>query len=105
MNIETDYVGVSLELSKPVGLMKWSEAVAAEWPDGWRMPTLSELASLYSEAIKARHKFANTSGVWSASLYDPDPSGAWLVYFAVGAPYANDKTNGNAVRLVREVKK
>jgi hypothetical protein len=105
MNIETDYIASMLELSKPVGTMTWDEAMAAEWPNGWRMPTLSELASLYSEAIKARHKFANTSGVWSASLYDPDPSGAWLVYFAVGAPYANNKTYGNAVRLVREMTK
>jgi len=102
MNIESDYVGESFELSKPVVKMKWAEAIAAEWSDGWRVPTRAELVALFDEATSSDHDFADTSIVWSASSYAPSPADAWLVDFGNGASGANLKTLGYAVRLVRE---
>jgi len=105
MNIEADYIGTSLELSKPICAMGWNEATERAWPDGWRMPTRAELVTLYDEATDSGYDFSDMSVVWSASSYAPDPTDAWHVYFDDGYSYADDKTLGYAVRLVREVKK
>jgi len=105
MKVESDYIGTLLELSKPVCEMKWAEAIQQDWADGWRMPTRAELVTLFDEAASSGHKFADTSIVWSSSSCAPGPTYAWYVYFGDGASYADSKTVGFAVRLVREVKK
>ena len=105
MKVEVDYTGTTLVLSHPVVKMKWAEAIAAEWSDGWRVPTRAELVALFDEATSSDHDFADTSIVWSASSYAPSPADAWLVDFGNGASGANLKTLVNAIRLVREVRK
>ena len=105
MNIETDYVGVSFELSKPVGLMKWSEAIAAEWSEGWRVPNRWELVRLFDDATDSGHEFKDDTTVWSASPYHSDPDCAWLVGFYSGSSGAHNKSLRYVVRLVREIEK
>jgi len=105
MNIKTEFASGGLEISYPIGMMAWDEAIAAEWSDGWRVPNRWELVRLFDEATGSGYRFNDKSPVWSASLYAPDPTGAWNVHLATGHSYANNKTYGNAVRLVREVEK
>lgn len=38
---------------------------------------------------------------WTSDPFQPNPGGAWFVYFYGGYTYANYKTNTNYVRLVR----
>ena len=105
MNIESDYIGASFELSKPVVKIAWDEAIQQEWSDGWRMPTRAELVTVFDEAASSGHKFSDTSVVWSASSYALDPDDAWVVYFGDGDSDADVKTVGYVVRLVREIRK
>jgi len=104
MKIETDYVGVSLELSRPIGARSWNEAISASYPNGWRMPTRAELVAVFDEATDSGYVFNDMSVVWSASSYVPDPTYAWVVYFDGGDSGANNKSICYAVRLIREVK-
>ena len=103
MKVESDYIGMSFELSKPVVKMAWGDAIQQEWPDGWRMPTRAELVTVFDEATSSGHDFADTSIVCSASSYTPAPTYAWVVYFGDGASASFDKADWLTVRLVREV--
>jgi hypothetical protein len=105
MNITPDFIGKNLELSPPMGEMMWEQAMAMDWPDGWRVPTRAELVTVYDEATECGHKFSNHSDVWSSSSHAPAHTGAWLVYFGVGYSVTGSKFLSHIVRLVKEVRK
>jgi len=73
----------------------------------WRLPNIKELRSLVEEqcsnpAINAsRFPSTPSSNVWSGSPYAYNSGGAWNVNFNVGYSYALNRSDGNAVRLVR----
>jgi hypothetical protein len=105
MNIETDFTSSTLELSHPVGDMKWEEAMSTEWPDGWKVPVRGDLIKVYDEAMNSRRRFPDRSNVWSSSSCAKDTTFAWNVNFYNGHSYAGNKTNVYSIRLVREVRK
>jgi len=105
MIIKTNYIGKYLELSEPVGRMKWNNAMGRSYPDGWRVPTRAELVTVFDEATDSGYVFDDMSVVWSSTSYALDPTDAWNVYFCNGNSNPYVKTNRYAIRLVREVKK
>lgn len=75
----------------------------------WRVPSKNELESLV-DITKATNPVIDlaafpatptSSFYWSSTTYAPDPSMAWDVYFGTGASFADVKTVGGQVRLVR----
>ncbi|MEJ2201865.1 MAG: DUF1566 domain-containing protein [Desulfuromonadaceae bacterium] len=87
------------------------EAVNAQGLCGgkdWRLPSRKELLSIVdngrmSPAVDS-HYFPATKSVeyWSASPYAALNSQAWQVLFRFGETYPGEKSQGSAVRLVRQ---
>ena len=82
--------------------------LCGETANDWRLPTLPELLSIVDHdrasgpAIDSDY-FPNTQGnyYWTATVYAPDPAGAWVVFFNNGGTYADYQTSSFHVRLVR----
>jgi hypothetical protein len=81
----------------------WDEA--KEWVDslgdGWRMPTLEELRSLYKDGLGTRNMppELKTTGWWAWSRETRDETSAWTFFFPNGEDYwlyRNDSTLGRA---------
>ncbi len=80
------------------------------WPkqhdlgDGWRVPSDVELCGIVD---RTRHEPATelpgmqSNLYWSASIYTPNPNGAWIVYFDDGNVGPNFKPNCYYLRAVR----
>lgn len=67
---------------------------------GGRLPTLSELACIYTNRTSY-----NTLGAFQASIYwsatEANANFAWNVYFSGGSQSSNGKTSGSYVRCIR----
>jgi hypothetical protein len=71
---------------------------------GWRLPTIQELASLvdptqFNPALPAGHPFSNvqqSSFYWSATTFAPDASIAWIVSTASGSVSQNFKSRSGS---------
>lgn len=82
--------------------LRWADACdhAKALGDGWRMPTVSELVSLWDyDAQKCRLDDAK-GWHWSGSMADWY---AWAVHLSQGHVNDLEMHNENKVRLVREV--
>lgn len=103
MNIEVDFKGTNLELSKPLpGYYTWQEA-RDMGSEGWRLPTITELKNLWSEAKEIKYVFEDTSICWSSSPVANLSYGAWLLYFSNGYDDFYSRSSCYHVRLVKEV--
>ena len=96
------------------GLLNWQNALAAAATStfaghsDWRLPNVKELQSIvescgYNPAINQTVFPATPAAFswWSASSYGPNPASAWSVNFNGGNVFANDRSIGLFVRLVR----
>lgn len=88
--------------------LTWAQALAAGTTGSWRLPNIKELLSIVevscgSPAIN-ENIFPNTSNdfFWTSSPY-VNNNQAWLVSFEDGNDQGGSKSDGGAVRLVRDV--
>lgn len=101
MNIEVDFTGKTLELSKPIsGYYTWQEALVLQ-VDGWRLPTIEALSGLWHEANISGFAFEDAASCWSSSPVADDPGYAWRLSFYYGDAYDNYRNDSYRVRLVR----
>lgn len=105
--LETKIIGdLEWQLVPPDKEMTWEEAkaYAASLGDGWRLPTVPELVSLWDYDKGCCPAFpAARRRFWSSSPYDSD--GAWYVNFDNGDVYYNNRSNTYGVRCVRDALK
>ena len=91
--------------------MRWEEATnyAKSLGDGWRLPTIKELASLVDYSVlnpAISEPFVHcteTAVYWSSTTYADYTSYAWYVYFHNGYVDNSYKANSYYVRCVRSV--
>lgn len=103
MNIEVEFEGKHLELSKPIsGYYTWYEAMDLQ-VDGWRLPTIEDLIDLWHEANLSGFVFEDSSSCWSSSAVAYYSYGAWQLYFYYGGDDDDFRSIGYRVRLVREI--
>jgi hypothetical protein len=96
--VRDDETGLVWEKTLETTEMPWSDARAAcadkdvGGRKGWRLPTISELASLVDPSAQSGpplplgHPFTNllTDVYWSATTVADNPKSAWLVFFDTG---------------------
>lgn len=90
-------------------LMNWQQASALE-QQGWRLPTLRELARLtelscQQPAINLA-VFPDTppKDFWTSTEFASNPDNAWLVNFHFGESHTDNKQRKAYVRLVKNVR-
>lgn len=97
-NIEPPYSGVQITPPRTNS--------CASLPGVWRLPNLSELASIETTARRGgavtRYGFTHNAYYWSATTYASNVTYAMLVYFGYGSQPSNNKTStGSRARCVR----
>lgn len=98
--------GLVWERSPDTTLRAWSAAIGYAFRKtvggrkGWRLPTISELASLIDPAqsnlaLPNGYPFLNVQSgpYWSSTTHANNPDNAWRVNFADGDVYNYNKTN------------
>lgn len=83
----------------------WGHAVTLpDSEDGWRLPTVAELVSLWSYRYNQCFHFPNPNERrWFWAAEDASPGEAWSVGFGDGSVMPRPKDEINLVRLVRRV--
>ena len=84
--------------------MNWNDAMkyAESLGEGWRLPSLKELQTLFDYNKGVCVLPSEQSGYWSSTTGADYPSVAWYVYFGNGYVYGGYKSHGNfCVRCVR----
>ncbi len=69
----------------------------------WRLPTILELSTLYSEHFQSNKEMKNKV-YWSSTTYASNTSYAWGVHFGYGRTNYGYKTHTLYVRYVRNTK-
>jgi len=96
--VRDDETGLVWERTLETTELSWTDARAAcadkdvGGRKGWRLPSISELASLVDPSMTAgstlplSHPFTNvkTDVYWSATTLAGNPNSAWLVFFDTG---------------------
>jgi len=96
--VRDDETGLVWEKTLETTELSWTDARAAcadkdvGGRKGWRLPSISELASLVDPSMTAgstlplSHPFTNvkTDVYWSATTLAGNPNSAWLVFFDTG---------------------
>ena len=96
--VRDDETGLVWEKTLDTSEVSWADARAAcadkdvGGRKGWRLPSISELASLVDPSMKTgstlplNHPFANAHSevYWSATTMAGNPNNAWLVFFDSG---------------------
>jgi uncharacterized protein DUF1566 len=96
--VRDDETGLVWEKTLETSEASWSDARAAcadkdvGGRKGWRLPSISELASLVDPSMKTGstlplgHPFTNAQAdvYWSATTMAGNPNSAWLVFFDTG---------------------
>jgi uncharacterized protein DUF1566 len=96
--VRDDETGLVWEKTLDTSEVSWTDARAAcadkdvGGRKGWRLPSISELASLVDPGMKTGstlplgHPFTNTQAdvYWSATTMAGNPNSAWLVFFDSG---------------------
>ena len=96
--VRDDETGLVWEKTLETSEVSWADARAAcadkdvGGRKGWRLPSISELASLVDPSMKAGstlplgHPFTNVLAdvYWSATTMAGSPNSAWLVFFDTG---------------------
>lgn len=103
--------GLEWQADPPTEAMGYAEAAAyaAGLGDGWRLPTVPELVSLWDYAAGRCDLFPDAAGwTWTADRYagpdaSPDAPSAWLVLFRDGSLDDAGLTFPGEVRCVRKV--
>ena len=103
--------GLEWQADPPVEPIGYDDAIAyaASLGDGWRLPTVPELVSLWDYAAGRCDLFPDATGwTWTVDRYvgpdvDPDAPTAWLVLFRDGSLDDAGLTFPAEVRCVRTV--
>lgn len=103
--------GLEWQADPPADVIGYEDALAyaASLGDGWRLPTVPELVSLWDYTAGRCDLFPDATGwTWTADRYvgpdvDPDAPTAWLVLFRDGSLDDAGLTFPAAVRCVRTV--
>jgi Protein of unknown function (DUF1566) len=96
--VRDEETGLVWEKTLETSEVSWSDARAAcadkdvGGRKGWRLPSISELASLVDPSVKTGsslplgHPFTNAQAdvYWSATTMAGNPNSAWLVFFDTG---------------------
>lgn len=104
--VRDDETGLVWEKTLETTELSWTNARAAcadkdvGGRKGWRLPSISELASLVDPSIRTGptlpldHPFSNvqTDAYWSATTMAGTPNSAWLVFFDTGKVLNGYKT-------------